>query len=634
MENFGQTRLEPVGKTFDLFGDHTIDRESLTGQCPGAEVFMRELKGPITVAWNVTESCNLRCLHCFNNSGPGKPDELSREESLRLVDELREMKVYNVCLCGGEPLLRKDLFEIADRLSNDGILVSMVSNGYLLDKKAATDLASAGVRFLQVSIDGITAETHERLRGKQGSFERAVKAAGYVADAGMELALAFCPTRFNIGEFAKYVEMAHELGAKMIRMMPLLRLGRTIRNKDVLIPSAEQMVEFIWTVREKGLEYIDRDLSIEWGDPLEHLYLFPYNKAKLFILEIHANGDLGISAYLPLTFGNIRNRTLREHWDAGLKDAWRHPKTLESARKIMDLDDLQKGEAIPWEGRGVHVDLFNGAKKDRIVSHNHNPRASDDMRFRDEGKGIRSLFPVRNRNIRQVHFLNRTAVQIYELCNGDNSAEDILNVLRSRFPDVDRLTLEQDMKECLYTLRTLELIAWDDGEQTASKGMTAKVAEERDFKRIASFIASHLESNGSSSATLAYMPVHHKAYYLPIAIRMRQFHNREIFFLVEQDGEVCAVASIAAMGPPLKSSQISTFLASEAGGVDAPRLLLDSIFAMMKRIGLIKLKCGVFPSSNGDEFLSFLLGGGFQQEARLAHEMGRDEDIIIYSRII
>jgi MoaA/NifB/PqqE/SkfB family radical SAM enzyme len=359
MENSLTEKESSLKRTADLFGDHVIERELLDGSLPGAEVFMRELSAPVTVAWNVTETCNLQCLHCFNNSGKGKQGELSHEEAMRVVDEIKEMQVFNVCLCGGEPLLRNDLFTIIESLSEDNILVSMVSNGFLLDRTTAKELASAGVRFLQISIDGVKAETHERLRRKKGSFLRAVNAARFAADVGMELAVAFCPTKFNVSEFPEYVDMAYDLGAKMVRMMPLLRLGRTIKNKDDLIPSGDQMNKFIWSVREKGFEYIDRGLSVEWGDPLEHLYLFPYNEAKLFILELHANGDVGISAYLPLYFGNIREHTLEEFWEAGLKDAWRHPKVVEFAKKIVDLEDLQIQEPIPWEERGIHIDLFD-----------------------------------------------------------------------------------------------------------------------------------------------------------------------------------------------------------------------------------------------------------------------------------
>jgi MoaA/NifB/PqqE/SkfB family radical SAM enzyme len=635
MEDLTRNRSEPLPKTFDLFGDQAIDRESSQIASPGAEFYMRQLTGPVTVAWNVTESCNLRCLHCFNNSGPLKNDELTHGEAMRLVDDIIDMQVFNVCICGGEPLLRKDLLEIIRLLSHNGIMVSMVSNGYLIDRDVAAALAQAGVRFLQISIDGATAQTHERLRQKKGAFKRAVNAARYVSETGIELAVAFCPTRFNVNEFPDYVDMCYGLGAKMIRMMPLLRLGRTIRNKDRLIPDGEQMVQFIWWVREKGLAYLERGLSLEWGDPLEHLYLFPYNEAKLFILEIHANGDLGISAYLPLYFGNVRQGSLRDYWEAGLKDAWRHPVTLEHARKIEDLEDLQRSETLPWENRGVYVDLIANMERTNVRTMKaFNPRLADTFRIRDELSGIRSIFPLKNGSIRQVHFLNQTAIQVFELCNGQNSTEDIVKVLHSRFPDIESKVMLEDVKECLYSMRNLGLIHWEDTETDRKNGFSARVAEEKDLKAISGYILSRVNGNVDTAAGVAYIPVAHKSYYTPVAIRLRQFHNKEVFFLLEKDGEVAGAASLAAMGPPLKSSQISLFIVDGDRCEEDAVCLLDCLLTMIGKLGLLKLKCGIIPDTNNPNFLAFLLKNQFDLEATLANEMGYGQDVLIYSKLL
>jgi MoaA/NifB/PqqE/SkfB family radical SAM enzyme len=195
------------------------------------------------------------------------------------------------------------------------------------------------------------------LRGLKGSFSKAVRAARNVVDAGIELATAFTPNRFNIHEFSGYADMIYGLGSRQIRMMPLLRLGRTLSNKDMLIPSAEQMLDFQWAVRRKTHEYINKGMMIEWGDPLEHLHLFPNNTAKLFILELHSNGNVGISAYLPLVFGNALTTPLRVLWEQGLKDVWRHPIVKRYAEQLVDLEDLEFQEPLPWKGEHLYVDL-------------------------------------------------------------------------------------------------------------------------------------------------------------------------------------------------------------------------------------------------------------------------------------
>jgi MoaA/NifB/PqqE/SkfB family radical SAM enzyme len=98
-------------------------------------------------------------------------------------------------------------------------------------------------------------------------------------------------------------------------------------------------------------------MVIEWGDPLEHLQLFPRNNARLFILEISATGAIRVSTYLPITLGNVLKHSLKEYWDHGLKDAWRHPVVQEYARKIECIEDLSNQDPVPWEGEYVELDL-------------------------------------------------------------------------------------------------------------------------------------------------------------------------------------------------------------------------------------------------------------------------------------
>jgi MoaA/NifB/PqqE/SkfB family radical SAM enzyme len=627
--------------TYDLFGDHVIDRNSATCAADsGAEFFMQHITGPVTVAWNVTESCNLRCLHCFNNSGPLKKDELTHDEAMRLVDEIIDMGVFNVCVCGGEPMLRKDLFEIIRRFTDNDIMVSMVSNGWLIDKAAACALSECGVRFLQISIDGTNAESHELLRGRPGAFERAVNAAKHVAETDIELAVAFCPTRFNIHEFDDYVDMCHQIGAKMIRMMPLLSLGRTLRNKDKLLPSAEQVIKFVWTVNKKGLDYVDRGLSVEWGDPLEHLYLFPYNQAKLFILEIHANGDLGISAYLPLIFGNVRDGSLKHYWEKGLKDAWRHPATLTHAKKIITVDDLQKNDILPWEGGNVFVNLETDTE--RIIGNSMNETFATQVgpfRAREELNGIRSIFPYKLKDsavraIRQVHFLNRTGAKIFELCNGENSSEDIIRVMHSRFPTMDSEVLEKDVLECLHNMRNLGLIDWEEECDQPKKGIYARIAEEKDIKDISDFVIQRLNGKKNNLAEYSYQPVCLDSYYSPIAIRVRSFHNKEIYSLLTIDGKIRAVASLGAMGPPLKSSQISMFLVDSIVSDTDANTFMEFQLSMIEKLELSKLKCGITPETSKPAFINFLKNNQFRHEATLKSEMGHGKDVVIFSRLL
>lgn len=123
------------------------------------------LRGPSQISFDITNRCNFRCLHCFNRSGEVNSSELTNNEVLELIKDIVFTKPFNFCFCGGEPLLReKVLCESATILTNQGIMVSMVTNGYLLNKARAVRLKKAGISRIQVSLDGAKAKTHETLR--------------------------------------------------------------------------------------------------------------------------------------------------------------------------------------------------------------------------------------------------------------------------------------------------------------------------------------------------------------------------------------------------------------------------------------------------------------------------------------
>ena len=95
---------------------------------------------PETVVWEITFACNMRCLHCGTSAGKQRPEELSTDEALSLIDELTELGCKNVTLSGGEPLLRKDWKVLAQRLKDNGLISYLITNGYAMNEKYADDI--------------------------------------------------------------------------------------------------------------------------------------------------------------------------------------------------------------------------------------------------------------------------------------------------------------------------------------------------------------------------------------------------------------------------------------------------------------------------------------------------------------
>ncbi|MEM3522015.1 MAG: radical SAM protein, partial [Candidatus Bathyarchaeia archaeon] len=128
----------------------------------------QRLAAPFLIVWNYTNACNLKCKHCYQKADKPTPDELSTEERLAIIDQIDKAKVASIAFSGGEPIIRKDFFEIAKYASEKGIYVSLATNGTLITKDIAKKLYDCGVGYAEVSLDGAAPQTHEAFRGVKG----------------------------------------------------------------------------------------------------------------------------------------------------------------------------------------------------------------------------------------------------------------------------------------------------------------------------------------------------------------------------------------------------------------------------------------------------------------------------------
>lgn len=137
------------------------------------------------VIWDVTYACPLRCVHCYSESGRRASRQLRLEDMLRVADALIALKPPSVQLSGGEPLLVKGLFQVAERFQKAGIPVALYTSGWLLEREMIPDLFRLFAQ-IHVSVDGATARVHESIRGRPGAFERAMRALALLDEAARE----------------------------------------------------------------------------------------------------------------------------------------------------------------------------------------------------------------------------------------------------------------------------------------------------------------------------------------------------------------------------------------------------------------------------------------------------------------
>ena len=303
------------------------------------------LRAPLFISWQITRDCDLACLHCCTESAPGKrlPDELDREEMMRVTGEIIRNEVPYVMLCGGEPLVVPHFFELAEALGAAGVQLKIETNGQRFDDAVAARLARLPVRSIQVSLDGDTQEVYERQR-PGGSLAKAHAACGAARAAGLPLEVTFAPTRLNIHDAAAVIRRARELGAFRFNSGQLMRVGTAARHWQRLAPPPEAWSDlralFTREAAVGGMEVCFEPFSL--ADGLRRSAHEP--PATLLILP---NGWVKVAAALPDVCADLRHCTLTEAWGA-YQRAWREPSVEQSVRAAL-ADESCHRLANSWQ---------------------------------------------------------------------------------------------------------------------------------------------------------------------------------------------------------------------------------------------------------------------------------------------
>lgn len=225
--------------------------------------FARHLSAPIFAWWDITKICNLRCKQCYSNSGKIGKNELTTSEAFSIIEQLAENMVFYIYFLGGEPLLRRDFFEILNRCKERNITTMMSTNGWFVDKEIAKKLLDSGIQIVRVSIDGATADVHDKIRGVNGSFERALEAISILKGAGIPN-VGVSPTLLvdNYFQIGDIIDIAFEYGADEVQVVQLCSTGRAERINDV---SIDQFREARQLVQKALYSYPDRHVTATEG---------------------------------------------------------------------------------------------------------------------------------------------------------------------------------------------------------------------------------------------------------------------------------------------------------------------------------------------------------------------------------
>lgn len=179
-------------------------------------------KFPLRAMFELTYRCNFNCVHCYVVTDKNKK-ELNTTEVKKVLRQLRDAGCFHVGFTGGEPLARKDIFEILDYAKGCGFRISLLTNGFLIDKRAADRIASLGVSLnrVDVSVLGITKNTLEGVTRKKGSFTKVMRAIRLLKDKGVDVQIKATLMKQNKDEFLRIKKLAEKLDT-MFRYSPML----------------------------------------------------------------------------------------------------------------------------------------------------------------------------------------------------------------------------------------------------------------------------------------------------------------------------------------------------------------------------------------------------------------------------
>ncbi|MBQ5636032.1 MAG: radical SAM protein, partial [Selenomonadales bacterium] len=217
--------------------------------------------GPVVV-WNSTKTCNLKCRHCYMNSDAQKYEgELTTEEAKRFIDDLAEFNVPVLLFSGGEPLMRKDFFELAEYAAAKGIRPTLSTNGTLITREVAERIKKIGVGYVGISLDGLQ-EVNDKFRGKEGAFQAAMEGIQNCVAVGQRVGLRFTINHHNIQELDRIFDFIEEKGINRVCFYHLVYSGRgnAMMDEDV---TPEQSRMAMDTIIRRTRDFEERGLEKE-----------------------------------------------------------------------------------------------------------------------------------------------------------------------------------------------------------------------------------------------------------------------------------------------------------------------------------------------------------------------------------
>jgi radical SAM protein with 4Fe4S-binding SPASM domain len=342
--------------------------------------------GPFEVVWNFTYICNLKCKHCYEDAGANRP-ELLTEQAYAVVDELSRIGntgLPALSFSGGEPLMRKDFFEVATYAKKKIPFISIATNGTLLTKDNVSRLEETGVGYVEISLDGVSKGVHESFRKVPGCFEKTVDGIRNCVDENLGTCIATTAHKENLDEILKIMDLSDQMGVRFMHfnyiptgrakehlkldLTPKERLellqtmgerivnlyikskeeerktGKTSISVDRIFSTCPQFASVVKKIaREKGHEYtVSAHYAAMQGVEAVANFLGGCGAGRLYI-ALEPNGDIKPCVFFPTNENTVIGNVLKDDFD----NVWDNSPILWKLRTREKLETYKvKGQAM------------------------------------------------------------------------------------------------------------------------------------------------------------------------------------------------------------------------------------------------------------------------------------------------
>lgn len=299
---------------------------------------------PVSVVFALTYRCQCSCIHCSVGAYKDRlEDELTTDETKNILSFLSEFGIFKVTFFGGEPFLRKDLFELLEYSKFINLRISIDTNGLGLTPIAVRQLKYFRISNINISLDSADPLIHDKLRGLQGCFEAAVNGIKLCVKSGIPCLVSTYASKRSIinGDLKRLIDFSKSLGASGVKILFPILSGRWLNNSDEKLSLEEEAQ--VRKLLDPSFVYIEDALSMirnssERCSSLDRnfFYISPF-------------GDIQLCPAIPFSFGNVRQNKLGSILDK----MWNHPiSKIQCVGCLMNNEEFRNRYFVLWEKEG------------------------------------------------------------------------------------------------------------------------------------------------------------------------------------------------------------------------------------------------------------------------------------------